>query len=58
MTTASHGASASFQELSQGERDTTFTAIEPRRISGRSVRTRFATRPTAAACRCGQGETP
>jgi hypothetical protein len=58
MTTASHGASASFHELSQGERDRTFTAIEPRRISGRSVRTPFLTRPTTAAGRCGHRETP
>jgi hypothetical protein len=57
MTTGSHGASASFHELSHCERDRTFTAIEPRRISSQSVRTPFATRPTAAACRFGHGET-
>jgi hypothetical protein len=57
MTTGSHGASASFRELSHGERDTNSIAIEPRGISGRSVRALFATRPTAAAFRFGHGET-
>jgi hypothetical protein len=58
MTTGSHGASASLQELSQGERDTSSIAIEAHGISGRSVRALFATLPTAAAFRFGHGETP